>query len=230
MYWVGLSCIILSQSTVQKTLKIIKYIHVPNIDKVHSRLFIYFCSLWFQAHSLYWVTGSNKPRPSPFISWRNTREVSSTRTENGGAGTVISRSVATDVSRCRARWLDWVLQSGRRRRSLSNSAVMSRLADPESGFHIQIDTLYKGEALHVKFLYTWYMIIIHYWPTSLVSYLCSCARCHLAMGLVLPESEDRVITSAHGVEARDRMLVLCPIPLAVAVCPNCYGNHSESDR
>jgi len=50
------------------------------------------------------------------------------------------------------------------------------------------------------------------------------------MGLVLPESEDRVITSAHGVEARDRMLVLCPIPLAVAVCPNCYGNHSESDR
>ena len=139
MHCVGLCCIILSQSTVQKTLNSDQYIHAPNIDKVRSWLFIYFCSFWCQAHSLYWVTLSNKPRPSPSISWRNTRGVSSTRTENGEARTVISRSVATDVTRCRARWLDWVPQSGRRRRSPSNSAVMSRQADPENGFHIQID-------------------------------------------------------------------------------------------
>jgi hypothetical protein len=31
---------------------------------------------------------------------------------------------------------------------------MSRLADPESGFRIQMDALYKGEPLQVKSLYT----------------------------------------------------------------------------
>jgi hypothetical protein len=82
----------------------------------------------------------------------------------------------------------------------------------------------------VKFLYTWYTRIIHYWPTSLIRYLCSRARCHLPMGLVLPGSQDRVITPAHGVESRDRMLALCPIPLAAAACPNCYGHHSEPER
>lgn len=50
------------------------------------------------------------------------------------------------------------------------------------------------------------------------------------MGLVLPGSEDRVITPGHGVEARERMLALCPIPLAAAACPNRYGHHSEHDR
>jgi len=50
------------------------------------------------------------------------------------------------------------------------------------------------------------------------------------MGLVFPRSEDRVITPVHGVEARDRMLVFCPIPLAAAAGPNRYGHHSESDR
>jgi hypothetical protein len=108
---------------------------------------------------------------------------------------------------------------------------MSRLADPESGFRMQMDALYKGEPLQVKFLYTWYMKIIHYWPTSLVSYLFSCARCHLAMCLVLPGSEARVITPAQGVEARYRMLALCPIPLAAAACPTAMGrHHSECDH
>ena len=46
------------------------------------------------------------------------------------------------------------------------------------------------------FLDTRYIKIIHYWPTSLMKYLCSCAQCHLAMdvglALVLPGSEDRL--------------------------------------
>jgi len=50
------------------------------------------------------------------------------------------------------------------------------------------------------------------------------------MGLVLPGSDARVITPAHGVEARYRMLALCPVPLAAAVYPNRYGHHGESDR
>jgi hypothetical protein len=68
-------------------------------------------------------------------------------------GPVISRSVATDVTRYSARWLDWVLQSGRRRRLLSNSAVMSGLADPESGFRIQMDVLYKVNPAGEVFVY-----------------------------------------------------------------------------
>ena len=119
-----------------------------------------------------------------------------------------------------------MLQSGRRRGSLSNSAIKSRLADPDSAFRIQMDALYKGEPHASKVLV--YLIyedhsLLANQPHKLSMFLCT-------MSPSKGSRAYRIRKSGYNAGTWSRTPLQNAGPLDAAACANSYEHHSESDH